>query len=74
MAHRDQYGYGADPARMAGPPDAPVDEAQQVRYMGLSREAASREAARLVAEAHASGQWESLIEPLRQLREVRQRG
>lgn len=38
------------------------------RYRGLSREDASREGARLVAEAHRTGNWHAIVDDLTELR------
>jgi hypothetical protein len=40
------------------------------RYVGMTYEAASREAVRLIAEAHKTGKWFGLPEKLTQLREI----
>jgi hypothetical protein len=40
------------------------------QYLGMSYESASREAARLVEEAHKTGKWFGLVEKLAQLRDI----
>jgi len=43
-----------------------------LRYRGLSREDASREGARLVAEAHRTGNWHAIVDQLFALRSLMQ--
>jgi hypothetical protein len=43
-----------------------------IDYRGMSYEAASREAARLIGEAQKTGRWYTLPEQLKQLRDIMQ--